>query len=135
MKAKFAISFACRTFVIPNDVREKIAALNSWREKVIKLEDPEFDRLFRVYGDSQVESRYILSINLMSRLAEFDRKAGRKVSISFIDGFFYLAILYRYRFEPKLFTNTISFTPLKEYFLDLQLAIAIIEDLNLNRGI
>ena len=134
-EAKFAKSFACRTFVIPNDIRG-IAALNGWRGETIALEDPEFDRLFRVYGDSQVESRYILSTNLMHRLVEFNKKAGRKAYISFVDSFIYVAIPYRYRlFEPKLFTSMMSFTPLKEYFEDLQLAIAIVEDLNLNRRI
>ena len=135
-EAKFTKNFACRTFIIPNDVRGRITALNSWRGEVIKLEDPEFARLFCVYGDSQVESRYVLSTNLMRRLVEFRHKAGRKISISFVDGFVYFAIPYRYRlFEPKLLTNMMSFTPLKEYFQDLQLAISIVEDLNLNRRV
>ncbi|MEL6494234.1 MAG: DUF3137 domain-containing protein [Cyanobacteria bacterium J06623_7] len=135
-EAQFVKSFACRTFVIPNDVRGRVAALNSWRGEAIALEDPEFARLFCVYGDSQVESRYLLSTNLMSRLVEFRHRAGRKVTLSFVDGFVYLAIPYQQRlFEPKLLTSMMSFAPLKEYFQDLQLAIAIVEDLNLNRRI
>ncbi|MEM7592810.1 MAG: DUF3137 domain-containing protein [Cyanobacteria bacterium P01_A01_bin.83] len=44
-----------------------------------------------------------------------------------------MAIPYRHNlFEPKLFSSMMSFTPLKEYFLDLQLMIGIVEDLNLN---
>ena len=135
-EARFAKNFVSRTFVLPNDVKSKVASINSWRGELIKLEDPEFDRRFRVYGDNQVESRYILSTNLMNRLVMFDRKAGRKVHLSFIDGFVYVAIPYRYRlFEPRLFKTMLSFTPLKEYFLDLQLMIGIVEDLNLNRRI
>ena len=135
-EARFAKNFVSRTFVMPNDVKSKISLVNSWRGELVKLEDPEFDRLFRVYGDNQIESRYLLSTNLMSRLVEFNHKAGRKVYLSFIDGFLYIAIPYRHRlFEPRLFRSMMSFTPLKEYFLDLQLMIGIVEDLNLNRRI
>ena len=136
-EAKFAKNFVSRTFVMPNDIRGKISLLHNWRGDVIELEDPEFARLFKVYGDSQIESRYILSTNLMSRLVEFNKKAGRnKVYLSFIDGFLYVAVPYRYNlFEPRLFKSMMSFTPLKEYFQDLQLMIGIVEDLNLNRRI
>jgi hypothetical protein len=135
-EAKFAKNFVSRTFVMPNDFKGRIAPLHSWRGDLIKLEDPEFERMFRVYGDSQIESRYILSTNLMARLVKFNQKAGRKVYLSFVDGFLYIAIPYRHNlFEPRLFKSMISFTPLKEYFQDLQLMIGIVEDLNLNRRI
>ncbi|MEL6578476.1 MAG: DUF3137 domain-containing protein, partial [Cyanobacteria bacterium J06621_12] len=135
-EAKFAKNFVSRTFVMPNDLKHKITLLNSWRGETIKLEDPEFEHLFRVYGDNQIESRYLLSTNLMSRLVEFNRKAGRKVYLSFIDGFLYIAIPYRHNlFEPRLFKSMMSFAPLREYFQDLQLMIGIVEDLNLNRRI
>ncbi|MEM7595883.1 MAG: DUF3137 domain-containing protein, partial [Cyanobacteria bacterium P01_A01_bin.83] len=131
-EARFAKNFRSRTFVFPNDLARHIVPFQSWRGEVIKLEDPEFDKIFRIYGDSQIESRYILSTNLMSRLVEFHRKARRKVFLSFVDGFVYIAIPYRHNlFEPKLFSSMMSFTPLKEYFLDLQLMIGIVEDLNL----
>ena len=135
-EAKFAKNFISRTFIVPNDVKNKIPSLNNWRGEIVKLEDPEFNRMFRVYGDSQIESRYILSTNLISRLVDFNKKAGRKVYLSFIDGFVYIAVPCRYNlFEPKLFKNMMSFAPLKEYFQDLQLMIGIVEDLNLNRRI
>ncbi|MEL6439551.1 MAG: DUF3137 domain-containing protein [Cyanobacteria bacterium J06621_8] len=135
-EARFAKNFLSRTFILPNDFSSKLAPLHSWRGEVINLEDPEFAKLFCVYGDSQIESRYILSTNLMRRLVEFNHKAGRKVYLSFVDGFVYIAIPYGHNlFEPKLFTSMMSFKPLKEYFQDLQLMIGVVEDLNLNRRI
>ena len=135
-EAKFAKNFANRTFIVPNNLKRKVGLSNNWQGESIKLEDPEFARMFEVYGDSQVESRYILSTSLMSRLVEFNQKAKRKVYLSFVDGFLYIAIPYRHRlFEPKLLQSMMSFQPLKEYFQDLQLMIGIVEDLNLNRRI
>lgn len=134
--AKFAKNFPNRTFVIPNDLQNRVPLVNYWRGEVVKLEDLEFDRLFRVYGDDQIESRYILSTNLMQRLVDFSHKAKRKVYLSFVEGYIYIAIKSdRNLFEPKLWQTMLSFRPLKEYFEDLQLAIGIVEDLNLNRKI
>lgn len=135
-EARFPKSFVSRTFILPNTLKNKVAALNSWRGENIDLEDPEFKGMFQVYGDNQIESRYILSTNLMSRLVEFNQKTKQRVYLSFVDGFVYIAIPYRHNlFEPKLFTNMRSFNPLREYFLDLQLMIGIVDDLNLNRRI
>ena len=135
-EAKFAKNFISRTFVMPNTLKSKVLASSSWRGEEVKLEDIEFNHIFKVYSDNQVEARYLLSTNLMSRLVDFSHKAKHKVHLSFIDGFMYIAIPYRYRlFEPKLFQSMKSFAPLKEYFFDLQLMIEIVNDLNLNRRI
>jgi len=135
-EAKFAKNFVSRTFILPNNFKNQVGLSNNWQGENIELEDPDFAGMFKVYGDSQIESRYILSTSLMSRLVEFNQKAKRQVYLSFVDGFLYIAIPYRHRlFEPKLLQSMMSFQPLKEYFQDLQLMIGIVEDLNLNRRI
>ncbi|MEM8830460.1 MAG: DUF3137 domain-containing protein [Cyanobacteria bacterium P01_G01_bin.19] len=135
-EAKFPKKFTSRTFIIPNTLQSKIASFNSWRGESVTLEDPEFDKIFQVYGDNQVEARYILSTNLIDRLVKFNHKARRKVYLSFVSGFVYIAIPYSHNlFEAKLFTSMKSFAPLREYFWDLQLMIGIVNDLNLNRKI
>ncbi len=132
-EAEFAKKFNGRTFILPNNLKTKVPLINNWRGQLIKLEAPEFKRLFRVYGDNQVEARYILSTNLMSRLVDFNYRAKRQVYISFIAGYIYIAIPYRRKlFEPKLWQSMLSFAPLKEYFQDLQLMIGIVEELKLN---
>lgn len=139
-EARFSKNFVSRTFIVPNSikniVKNKVTSFNNWRGEIIELEDLEFAQMFQVYGDSQLESRYILSTSLMSRLVEFNKKAKRQVYLSFVDGFLYIAIPYRQSlFEPKLWQSMMSFRPLKEYFQDSQLMIGIVEDLNLNRRI
>ena len=95
-EAKFAKNFVSRTFILPNNFKRKVGLSNNWQGESIELEDPDFARMFKVYGDSQIESRYILSTSLMSRLVEFNKKAKRQVYLSFIDGFLYIAIPYRH---------------------------------------
>ena len=131
--AKFPKNFERRIFILPHNFTNKIN-LQQWRGKKINLEDSEFNKIFCVYGDSQLESRYILSTNLMNRLVQFQKKAQRDVYISFIEGHVFIAIPYYHNlFEPKIFKSMLYFAPLKEYFETLQLMIGIVQDLNLNQ--
>lgn len=141
--ADFNKHFIGRTVVLP-DTSEKIfgklgQAFQKWnvsRDDLIKLEDPEFEREFVVYGTDQVEARYILSTSLMQRIMEFKRKVPNKLHLSFVGSHVYIAVSYRRNlFEPKLFKTLLDFGPVEEYFNDLTLAIGIVEDLNLNTRI
>lgn len=135
--------FKGRTFVLP-DRSEKLfgslskvfQSMSMSRPELVKLEDPEFERHFVVYSDDQIEARYILSPSLMRRITEFKKKAGRNVSLSFLNSNVYIAIPYfKNLFEPRIFQTLLDFKPIQEYFEDLQLAVGIVEDLNLNTRI
>ena len=39
----------------------------------VRLEDPEFEKLYDVFGDDQVEARYLLTPRFMERIKELDR--------------------------------------------------------------
>lgn len=134
-RANFNKNFKGRTIVLPSDLSSKMRVLTQGREAVVKLEDPEFAKLFVVYGD-QIEARFILSTNLIEKVVNFRKKAGRKVYISFAESKIYVAIEYEEDiFEPRLFKTMLKFTPMREYYESLQLMLGIVEDLNLNRRI
>ena len=46
--------------------------------KDVKLEDPNFNKIFQAYSDDQVEARYILSVSFMERLKELSEAFGSK---------------------------------------------------------
>jgi len=109
---------------------------NFTRGKLIKLEDPEFEKEFAVYGDNQVTARYILSTSLMERIMEFKKKTGRPLHMSFVQSKVYIALSYdKNFFEPKIFNTLLDFNMVLEYYNDLSLFIGIVEDLNLNNRI
>ncbi|RKY37013.1 MAG: Galanin [Candidatus Omnitrophota bacterium] len=141
--ADFNKEFKSTTVVLP-DTAEKLfgnfgTMLQSWnktRGQLIKLEDPEFEKLFAVYGNDQIEARYVLSTSLMKRVVDFKNKTGKKIYLSFVRSKIFVAISYhKDLFEPKVFSTVLSFTPIKEYFENLRLAVDIVEDLNLNTRI
>jgi hypothetical protein len=140
--ADFNKHFEGSTVVLPNRLgRGSLARILqkmnlTRREKLIKLEDPEFNKYFVVYGDDQIESRYVLSPSLMQRLIDFRKKQGNPLHISFVSSFLFLAIGYtKDLFEPSYFKSLTHFETVKPYFEDISLAVGIVEDLNLNTRI
>lgn len=141
--ADFNKHFKGSTVVLP-DTAEKLLghvgtffqSMNKVRGSLIKLEDPEFERSFAVYGSDQIEARYILSTSLMKRIMDFQKKTGKRIYLSFVGSKVFVAIPYQKDlFEPRVFRTILDFTPVQEYFEDLQLAAGIVDDLNLNTRI
>lgn len=135
--------FTGQTIVLPDTAEklfgrlgQKLQSLNIFRGNLIKLEDPEFESHFAVYGSDQIEARYILSTSLMARITDFKKKTGKKIHLSFIGSMVFVAVsCTRSLFEPRLFKTLLDFEPVRQYFEDLQLAVGIVDDLNLNTRI
>jgi hypothetical protein len=140
---EFNKTFSGRTYVLPDKLECALggigAALQTGKQdfgQLVKLEDPEFERRFAVYGSDQIEARYILSTSLMARLVAFRDKVRQEVRISFVDSNLYVAIAYRRTlFEPRVWRTLLCFDEIQTYFDDLQLVIGIVQDLNLNTRI
>jgi len=141
--ADFNKQFAGRTVVLPDTAHKVLGAagdffqgLNKSRGELVKLEDPEFEKIFVVYGDDQIEARYILSTSLMERIVKFQRKTGRPIFLSFVGTQVHVGVAYsKALFEPKVFSGIAGFKNVETYFDDLHLALGIVEDLNLNTRI
>ena len=141
--ADFNKHFACETVVLPDTAQklfgrlgQKLQSLNVFRGQLIKLEDPEFESLFVVYGDDQVQARYILSTSLMQRIVQFKTRSQKPIYLSFVGSKVFVAVsCTKNLFEPKIFSTLLNFGPIRQYYEDLQLAVGIVEDLNLNTRI
>jgi len=69
----------------------------------------------------------------MERIVSYRKKAKKRVYFSFVNSKLFMAIPYRKNlFEPRVFRTILNFAPIKEYFEDLQLAVGVVEELNLN---
>jgi hypothetical protein len=139
--ADFNKDFTGSTVVLPNSFGRRFGFLKrimgiSRREKLVMLEDIEFTRQFNVYGDDQVQARYILSTSLMERINNFKKKHKNNIYLSFVDSRMYLGISHNNNlFEPKYLKSLIRSDVVKTYFEDLSLAAGIVDDMNLNRRI
>lgn len=141
--ADFNKKFNGKTLVLPDTAERVLGSLGSYfqslninRGDLVKMEAPEFEKYFVVYGDDQIEARYILSTSLMERITEFRKKTGRRICVSFMGSHMYVAIPYARRlFEPRVFRSILGFKGIEQYLEDFNLFIGIVEDLNLNTRI
>jgi hypothetical protein len=105
-------------------------------EQLVKLENPEFEKIFAVYSTDQIESRYILTPALMERLIQVRNRHGKDFYASFVNSQVNIAYgCKRNLFEPKIMSEIVDYSLIEEYFNDLQDILALVEELNLNNRI
>jgi len=132
--------FYGRTVVLPDRAERLLGGLgrflqskNVSRDELVKMDDPEFEKEFVVYATDQIEARYILTSSLMRRLLDFRNKTGKPIAAAFVNSSVFIAVSYTQNlFEPKIFETLLNIAPIEEYFADLNAALGIVEDLNLN---
>ena len=142
-KADFNKHFSGTTFVLPDTAEKTFGAfgqtLQSWGSshgELVRMEDPEFERAFVVYGSSQEEARYILSPALMARILDFHRRSGLSLHLGFLDASVVVGIsMSRAFFEPSLDKSLLEPGALAEFWAELDLAAGLVDELNLNNRI
>jgi hypothetical protein len=149
--ADFNKHFSGVTLVLP-DVEEKLLGwlgqtLQSWGAKLgmqpgelVKLEDPVFERAFKVYSTDQIEARYILTPSLMERILRFRERTRSEIRLAFIASRLYVAIptTHDYFEAPSLFApvgELLKPETIGKYLEELQFALAVVDELNLNTRI
>jgi len=136
ISATFNKSFTSKTFIFPEKTTSFFRKLkfkilgSSYR---VSLEDPEFEREFIVLSEDQVESRYLLTTNLMQRILEYKRKLKAEVAFSFISNRLYCSIPNsKNLFEPAIFDSFLDFNFILKSYEPIILYTSIVKDLNLN---
>lgn len=140
--ADFHKHFVGQTYLSPNltgGFFKKIKTLiykNTDKGTLIKLENPEFEKIFMVHSSNPTEARYILTPVMMEAIVKISKQYKRKIHISFAGTKVYCAI----RFDQELFEATLWHSAVKyqqiKFMYDLfMLNKVIVEELNLNTRI
>jgi hypothetical protein len=149
--ADFNKQFNGITLVLP-DVEQKLlgwfgqtlqglsAKLGLQPGELVKLEDPEFERAFKVYSTDQIEARYILTPSLMERILRFRQRTQSEIRLAFIASRLYVAIptTHDYFEAPSLFApvgTLLKPETIINYLEELRFALAVVDELNLNTRI
>lgn len=130
------------TFVLPDTAEkllgkfgQKLQAMSS-RGELVKLENPEFEKEFVVYGSSQQEARYVLTPVMMEALVNIRKQFKRKVYVSFTGERVYCAIAFnKGLFEPRVRKSGVKFDDVAEMYQLFSLIEVIITEMNLNTRI
>ena len=142
ISASFNKSFKSKTVVFPEKIANRAHRFalkykgQMENPKIVKLEDPIFEKQFVVIGEDQVESRYLLSTSLMQRLFDYEKRFKGKVSFSFISNKLYISIpIMVNMFEPRIFEPLNDKEFIKHNYDYFKLLTDVVEELDLNTRI
>lgn len=130
------------TFVLP-DAEEKLLGKfvqkfqkDSSRGELVKLENPVFEKAFKVFSSNQVEARYILTPTMMEAMVNIQKRILRPMHFSFIGERVYCAVSFnKGLFEPRIFKSGVKFSDVEEMYCLFSFIETIIHEMNLNTRI
>lgn len=140
LTADFHKHFRCEVSIVP-DIAEatfgwlgrKIQGLSS---DLIRLENPDFERAFKVRASDPVEVRYLLTPDMQERLLAFRNNWSSQVRIALLDSRLHLAIPdHNNWFEPDINRAATDLGQLSLFIGQLKQLLAIPEQLDLNTRI
>ncbi len=99
--------------------------------RYLKMDNPEFNQQFNVYGTDSIEAHYLLTHTMMKRLMEIKKLATEDLLITFADGCIYLAIDYGNDPNEAPINIPVS-NRVIQYIHTLQLLVDVIRELKLN---
>lgn len=139
--AEFNKHFKSKTVILPDQAEKSFGTLiggwlqsiNFSRDDLIRLDDPEFEKHFVVYGNDPIEARYILTHSMMKRILDFQKKILHPLFVSFVHNHIHVGIgTKKDLFEPAVFTSLLDYKQAMEYINTLRHTIGLIEELKLN---
>lgn len=129
--ADFHKDFSGKTTVMKNSLFKM-----KWGESRVKMENPDFEKVFDVFSTGQVEARYLITPSMMERLLKLNDSFKNGVTISFRDSYIIVAIPNsRNCFEASIWTSMTDLSILKADFEIIYSLLQIVDELNLNTRI
>lgn len=140
--ADFNKNIIGKTFVMP-DTAEKL--FGKWGQKLqsggkkgklVRLENPIFEKEFAVFAGDQTEARYILTPTMMEAMVNIQQKYKRKFHFAFVGSRVYCAVSFnKGLFEPTIGKSGVNFAMVEEMYHLFGLIETIIHEMNLNTRI
>ena len=100
--------------------------------KLVTLEDVEFERYFAVYASDEITARYVLTPAMMLRMTELKKKYNRDIMLSFNANNFYFAVAMPEGFLTLGAASLTSGEALHDLYDNFATAQQILNDLKLN---
>ena len=99
--------------------------------KLVTLEDVEFERYFAVYAGDEITARYVLTPAMMLRMTELKKKYNRDIMLSFNGDRFFFAVAMPEGFLTLGNSSLTSGEALKDLYDNFATAQGILNDLKL----
>ena len=139
--ADFNKAFSSCTYVLPDATERHLGmaaralqdvASSAGRGELVALENPEFERYFRVHSEDPSEARYLLSPSLMRRIQRFRDNVNADMRLSFVGGRVYVLLEHPDDLFARVGVDQIDLPHLRQWLGELLFVTSLIEELDLN---
>ena len=100
----------------------------------VHLEDINFNRKFKVYCNDQIESRYILTPDFMSRLIDFNKKAGY-MKLTLVGNKMYIGFPNKNLFELKDIDDEKFESMFSNIYDELSMVLELVNEIKSNNKV
>ena len=128
--AKFVSGLLAATRSLDKFVPEARRSASDLRP--VRLEHLEFERLFQVHCSDPVEAHYILTPDVMERIAAFRKSTGFALTLSFIGTSMHAFVHRGALFEADVNMVRTGFAVYQPYYEQLQHVFELVSVMNLN---
>ncbi len=117
-------------------VCDSIFYTGSWNYKKVKMEDEEFNKIFRVYAENEHEAFYILTPHFMEKLKKIKNILNCPITFGFIDSKLYIALNNNEDSFEYNILKPINEEEIRENILkDIKVITDFVDELNLDNDL
>lgn len=121
------------TRMIMRPVEKEIQSWPRKRDPIIKIHNPDFERLFIIYGNDPDHTKHLLQRTLMQKIVNYQTKTKKHLLVSCVDSHLFLACQFQFSsFDFGVNKSIIEFEAIQDYFEDLTFFMSIIADIESN---
>ncbi len=117
-------------FLIPKDIGKRIyirsnGSVSTWNENKVKMDVPEFEKLFDVESDDKILAMRILTADVMTEMIDLYKKCKFGFEVSIVKDNVYMRISTGPMFEPDIFKSSMEYKQIEKYYLVLKALTSI----------
>ncbi|MEL6894700.1 MAG: DUF3137 domain-containing protein [Planctomycetota bacterium] len=143
--ADFHKQFNGRTFIFLDSAERTFGSVGRFFQsmggrsgtRLTQMDDPDFEQVFAIYTDNEIECRYILSHSMMQSLLDLnERIASNDLRIGFSRSNIWITISHSKRtMQPSISVPANDERQMQQFVLQITQYLSIVNELNLNTRI
>lgn len=118
------------SFLISKDVGNNIyirtnGRVSNWNKSKVKMDMPEFEKIFDVESDDAILAMRILTADVMAEMIDLYKKYKYRFEINIVKNTVYMRLSTGSMFEPGIFNSSMEYKQLEKYYLVLRAIMSI----------
>lgn len=117
-------------FVLPKSFEQNMyirsnGRVGSWNKNKVKMDMPEFEKIFDVESTDSILAMRILTADVMAEMIDLYNKYKYRFEINILNDTIYMRLSTGPMFEPSIFKESLDYKQIEKYYLVLKALTSI----------